>query len=156
VPIFDVGLIGDQVFLVMEWVRGETVRAFGERADRAAMLDAYRQAGEGLAAAHRAGVIHRDFKPDNAIVGDDGRVRVLDFGIGHREADAEAVPSSCGTPRYMSPEQARGEEVTPAGDQHAFCVSLREAVRRTGKEPAWIAAIVERGTEPDPAKRFAS
>jgi len=92
IPIFDVGEVGDQVFLIMEWIKGETLRAF-RPASAQALLDVYRQAGEGLAAAHRAGVIHRDFKPDNAIRGDDGRVRVLDFGL----ARAAMVPARLGS-----------------------------------------------------------
>jgi len=157
VPIFDVGIVDDQVYLVMEWIHGETLRAFSDRTtDRAALLDVYRQAGEGLAAAHRAGVVHRDFKPDNAIVGDDGRVRVLDFGLALRDDDELGSPAVAGTPRYMPPEQSRGGEVSAAGDQYAFCVSLREAMTRLGAVPGWIAAIVERGTDADPAKRFES
>jgi eukaryotic-like serine/threonine-protein kinase len=157
VPIFDVGELGDQVFLVMEWVRGTTLRAYAEqRPGRRALLDAYRQAAQGLAAAHRAGVIHRDFKPDNAIRGDDGRVRVLDFGLAHASAPrAERTIDRAGTPRYMAPEQVRGD-ATAAVDQFAFCVALREALEHGSAMPAWIAAIVARGTATDPALRFAS
>ncbi len=158
VPIFDVGELGDQVYLVMEWVRGTTLRAYAAEAPGPrAVLDAYRQAGSGLDAAHRAGVIHRDFKPDNAIRGDDGRVRVLDFGVA-RAGDAERDPGDAlaGTPRYMAPEQARGEAVTAACDQHAFCVSLREALEPAAPIPKWIAAILERGAAADPAGRFPS
>lgn len=154
VPIFDVGVMGEQVYLVMEWIRGTTMRAYaaGKPALRA-LVAAYRQAGEGLAAAHRAGVIHRDFKPDNAIHGDDGRVRVLDFGLAH---DASERGGLAGTPRYMPPEQARGDAVTAACDQYAFCVSVREALDGAGGVPGWIAAILERGAAPDPADRFDS
>ncbi len=153
VPIFDVGELGEQVYLVMEWIRGTTLGAFAkQQPSRRDLLDAYRQAGAGLAAAHEAGVVHRDFKPDNAIRGDDGRVRVLDFGIAHDVA-TNSAPTAAGTPRYMAPEQLRGEPVTPACDQYAFCVSLRDA---TEALPAWVDAIIARGTEADPAKRFES
>jgi tetratricopeptide (TPR) repeat protein/predicted Ser/Thr protein kinase len=152
VPIFDVGEVGDQVYLVMEWVRGTTLREFarGTPAKRE-LLAAFRQAGAALAAAHEVGVVHRDFKPDNAIRGEDGRVRVLDFGIAHDVASGESADKA-GTPRYMAPEQASGA-VTAASDQFAFCVSLRESF---GTLPSWIEAIVVRGTDPDPAKRFES
>jgi hypothetical protein len=156
VPIFDVGVVGEQVYLVMEWVRGTTLRAYAEQTPGVRdMLEAYRQAGSGLAAAHRAGVIHRDFKPDNAVRGDDGRVRVLDFGLAHSH-EAAAEQRIAGTPRYMAPEQARGEPVTATVDQYAFCVSLRDALERVGTVPARIAAIIERGTAAESAGRFAS
>src|SRR5215467_686175 len=82
VPIYDVGVVDDQVYLVMEWVRGQNLRHYCREPHTVGELIAvYRAAGEGLAAAHRAGLIHRDFKPENAMLGDDGRVRVLDFGL---------------------------------------------------------------------------
>jgi hypothetical protein len=156
VPVFDVGAMADQVYLVMEWIRGDTLRAHAEAAaDARVVLAAYRQAGEGLAAAHRAGVIHRDFKPDNAIVGDDDRVRVLDFGIALDQTGPRHT-AGAGTARYMPPEQERGDEVTAAADQYAFCVSLREGLEPHGGAPSWIAAIIARGSDPDPARRFAS
>src|ERR1041384_7010889 len=149
VAVFDVGVIEDQVYLVMEWIRGESLREHAAHAtDRRSILAVYRQAAEGLAAAHSAGVVHRDFKPDNAVVGDDGRVRVLDFGLAVR-GDGAYDATSAGTPGYMPPEQARGVVVTAAGDQYALCVSLREALERLGELPRWITAIVDRGTDPD-------
>ncbi|HMG20367.1 MAG TPA: protein kinase, partial [Kofleriaceae bacterium] len=125
------------------------------------LIDAYRQAGEGLAAAHRAGLNHRDFKPDNAIRGDDGRVRVLDFGLAHSDGEAPEPGRLAGTLRYMPPEQAAGGQVTPAADQYAFAIALREALAgpvgdRPAELPGWIAAIVARGTAADPADRFAA
>jgi eukaryotic-like serine/threonine-protein kinase len=159
VQIFDVGMIDDQVYLVMEWVRGVTLRRFGEvERTRRELLEVYHQAGAGLAAAHRAGVIHRDFKPDNAIYGEDGRVRVLDFGLAQgADRDREAgTTAPAGTPRYMAPEQASGDTLTTAVDQYAFCVSLREALtsERAHRPPRWLTAIIERGTSDAPALRF--
>ena len=162
VPIYDVGVVEDQVYLVMEWVQGTTLRACARAGcSRRELIDAYRQAGEGLAAAHRAGLIHRDFKPDNAIRGDDGRVRVLDFGLARSDDAPDPERRLAGTPRYMSPEQAAGGAITPAADQYAFAISLREALSwpvdgRAPELPGWIAAIVARSTAPDPADRFAS
>src|SRR5689334_21679470 len=78
VTVHDVGVVDEQVYIVMEWVRGQNLRAYcREPRTLRDILAIYRAAGEGLAAAHAAGLIHRDFKPDNAIRGDDGRVRVL-------------------------------------------------------------------------------
>ncbi len=170
VTVHDVGVVDDQIYIVMEWVRGQNLRAYcAEPRTLREIVAIYRAAGEGLAAAHAAGLIHRDFKPDNAIRGDDGRVRVLDFGLARgdvREADDGTTSSEltrgAGTPRYMPPEQAEGGTLTAAVDQYAFCVSLREALvgrNADGKDadvPGWIAAIVARGTARGPAARFAS
>ncbi|MDQ3368092.1 MAG: serine/threonine protein kinase, partial [Myxococcota bacterium] len=183
VAVHDVGVIGDQVYIVMEWVRGKDLRAYCQQPHTVReLLSIYRAAADGLSAAHRAGLVHRDFKPDNAILGDDGRVRVLDFGLARGEVHAEpasdpgvaelrspaerpgsaALTRGVGTPRYMPPEQAEGKVLTHAADQYALCTSLAEALRgRTadGKPapiPAWIDAILQRGTAPDPARRFAS
>jgi eukaryotic-like serine/threonine-protein kinase len=169
VPVYDVGVHGDRVYLVMEWVRGQTLRAFtaGTRSIRE-IVGVYRAAGEGLAAAHDAGLIHRDFKPDNAICGDDGRVRVLDFGLARVDRDADEGEGGdvgpdrptrgAGTPRYMAPEQATGAALTPAADQYAFCVSLREALQRADRPelPRWLDAILTRGTSRDASQRYAS
>ncbi len=166
VPVFDVGLDGDHVYIVMELVRGETLRAWVEGREVGEVLEAYRQAGLALAAAHAAGLVHRDFKPDNAVVGADGRVRVVDFGLAC-EADGPDRPakgrrSIAGTPRYMAPEQAAGGAVTAAADQFGFCRSLHEALTRPGAEggpralPRWLGAVVERGLAADPAARYPS
>jgi eukaryotic-like serine/threonine-protein kinase len=153
VPVFDVGQVDDQLYLVMEFVRGTTLKELAASAPRPRVIvDAYQQAGAGLAAAHAIGVIHRDFKPSNAIRGDDGRVRVLDFGIANTGGGRELA----GTPAYMAPEQREAvDTLTPAVDQFAFCVALREALVECGGVPAWIAAIVERGTRAAPDERFA-
>jgi serine/threonine protein kinase len=127
IAIHDVGALDEQVYLVTEWVRGDNLRVYARTPRTVRELVAvYRQAGEGLAAAHAAGLVHRDFKPENAIRGEDGRVRVLDFGLALDEQGGEAAPG--GTPRYMAPEQAAGGKVTPAADQYAFATSLREAL----------------------------
>ncbi|MEM9491819.1 MAG: serine/threonine-protein kinase, partial [Myxococcota bacterium] len=103
VPIHDVGVIssddevdsgrhgGDQVYLVMEFVVGRTLRDWASDDERSwrEVLAVYEQAGRGLAAAHAAGLVHRDFKPDNALIGEDGRVRVLDFGLARGRHELE-------------------------------------------------------------------
>jgi eukaryotic-like serine/threonine-protein kinase len=163
VPVYDVGIVDEQVYLVMEWVQGTTLRAYAASpCSQRDIIDAYRQAGEGLAAAHRAGLIHRDFKPDNAIRGDDGRVRVLDFGLARSDDEsADPVKRLAGTPRYMAPEQAAGAALTAAADQYAFALSLREALTRSvgGRSfevPSWLTGVLARGTAREPADRFAS
>ncbi len=154
VPIFDVLEADEGVFLVMELVKGRTLREFAATASVAALLRAYRQAGEGLAAAHQAGLIHRDFKADNAILGADERVRVLDFGLAHGIEDT-GVPTIAGTPRYMAPEQREGLALSPAVDQYGLCVALEEALQSRGPVPKWLVPILARGTAPRAEDRFA-
>ena len=140
VMIFDVGRSGDRLFVAMEYVEGRTLRAWlRERPrSRTEILLAFEQAGRGLAAAHAAGLVHRDFKPDNVLVGEDGRVRVADFGIASlvdgpfETPEGRAATSPVvGTPRYMAPEQYERADVDPRADQFAFCVSLWEALAGT-------------------------
>ncbi|MCX5743888.1 MAG: tetratricopeptide repeat protein [Proteobacteria bacterium] len=152
IPVHDVGTIDDQVFVVMELVEGVTLKAWLAAEPRSwrASLERFAQAGRGLAAAHAAGLVHRDFKPDNVMIGGDGRVRVLDFGLARAAHDVEppsgdGAPESSsleggllssqltqtgtflGTPRYMSPEQWRHEPAGPRADQFSFCAALYEA-----------------------------
>ncbi len=153
-PIHDVGIIDDCVFLVMEYVDGVDLKSWlaAETRSWRDILDVYIEAGYGLAAAHAVGLAHRDFKPENVIVGADGRVRVIDFGLARdaREpsagedgppraaasaalADAAALRSGSalttvgmvmGTPAFMSPQQMAGEKVGPESDQFSFCVAV--------------------------------
>lgn len=165
VAIHDVGLFQDQVFLAMEFVEGQTLGKWlkATARDPLDVIEVMRKAGEGLAAAHEAGLTHRDFKPDNVLIGTDGRVRVLDFGLARSEDDEsdsednplrEAMHLSAsktrhefgvsklgltrtgalvGTPAYMSPEQHLGDGADARSDQFSFCVSLYEALY--GKRP---------------------
>jgi eukaryotic-like serine/threonine-protein kinase len=155
VPVHDVGETADHVYLVMELLRGPSLR------DHAAsdgtlreLVGAYRQAATGLAAAHAAGLSHRDFKPDNAVLGEDRRLRVVDFGL----ASSTEAAAVAGTPRYMAPEQREiGAAIGPAVDQYALGVALREALAQRGRgEPAWLTRVIERATAARPEDRFAS
>ena len=121
----------------MEEVEGLTLAQWLERKRRrpAEVLDVMIAAGRGLAAAHAEGLVHRDFKPDNIMIGDDGRVIVMDFGLA-REVDKGDLAESwelAGTPAYMAPEQILGQPADARSDQFAFCVSLWEALH--GERP---------------------
>nr|WP_276600106.1 MULTISPECIES: serine/threonine-protein kinase [unclassified Nannocystis] len=151
VQIHDVGVHDGQVFLAMELVAGQTLRAWLEAGPRPwrTIVRVFVEAGRGLAAAHAAGIVHRDFKPDNVLIGGDGRARVADFGLARQLAGgdaagptdpAAAAPSTAfavpltqsgvllGTPAYMSPEQFDGGRADARSDLFAFCVALYEAL----------------------------
>jgi hypothetical protein len=162
VAVYDVGVVDDEVYLVMEWIRGHNLRVHCAKPRTVREIVAlYRAAGEGLYAAHRAGLVHRDFKPENVMVGDDGRVRVLDFGLALDRDDGDEG-NIAGTPRYMAPEQQRGDEVTERADQFGFGTALREALvarNADGREaavPGWLASIAGRATQPPAGDRYPS
>ena len=145
VQVFDVGVADNgPVYIATELVDGVTLAEWlrASAPDAAGILEVFCAAGRGLAAAHAAGIVHRDFKPENVMVGRDGRVRVLDFGLARTDA-AESEPTEgdaptslamtvtgaiAGTPRYMSAEQWRGEAVDARTDQFSFCVALAIAL----------------------------
>ncbi|MEM7159394.1 MAG: serine/threonine-protein kinase [Myxococcota bacterium] len=151
VAVYDVGTSDAGVFVAMEFIDGLTLHAWQRTEPRrwSEIIEIYRQTGLGLAEAHQHGVVHRDFKPGNAMVGDDGRVRVLDFGLARlapstersREraiatAESRSAASSLltragtimGTPGYMAPEQRAGDPADARSDQYSFCVALHEAL----------------------------
>jgi eukaryotic-like serine/threonine-protein kinase len=148
VAVFDVGSVEDRVFIAMELVEGVTLRKWLAAAERAPseILAMFVAAGHGLAAAHAAGLIHRDFKPDNVLIGNDGRVRVTDFGLARpvlraREAASGAVDAKAGaggtahtglagTLAYMAPEQYLRRTVDARADQFSFAVALFESLYR--------------------------
>ncbi len=138
VAVHDVGRSEDELYLTMELIDGESLEAWlATRRSWQAVLDVMRQAALGLAAAHEAGVVHRDFKPANVMVDRTGRVRVVDFGLAREVVwKPEALNSTdgvtlqtkaAGTPPYMAPEQFDGE-VSAASDQFSFCTTLYEGL----------------------------
>lgn len=140
VPVHDVLELDAQIVIVLELLSGRTLAAWQAEQPRSwsELLAVYAAAGRGLAAAHAHGLVHRDFKPHNAIIGDDGRVRVLDFGLAvaaevgvsaaaAREAELSTPGSAAGTLLYMAPEQLDGLPATAHVDQFAFSVSLYRA-----------------------------
>jgi eukaryotic-like serine/threonine-protein kinase len=184
IAIYDVGAVDDRIYLAMEHVDGVTLADWirGPARPFREVIGMFVQAARGLAAAHRAGLVHRDFKPSNVLVGHDGRVRVLDFGLAATAVDASHAGGLIGSPAYMAPEQHRGEPATAAADQFAFCVALHEALYGArpfagaaldelaanvgagrvidppgdAHVPAWLRRVILRGLEVAPERRFAS
>jgi formylglycine-generating enzyme required for sulfatase activity len=151
IAVHDVGVFDGQVFLAMEFLGGGTLRSWlaARRRGSRELLAVFVAAGRGLMAAHAAGLVHRDFKPENVLLDREGRPRVVDFGLA-REAkdDAEGAPAPppvaatsgtrldtltrtgalMGTPAYMAPEQFMAEPTDERTDQFSFCVALYEAL----------------------------
>jgi serine/threonine protein kinase len=149
--VHDVGEVDGEVFIATELVEGDTLASRGgANADWRQIARLYIQAARGLAAAHASGLVHRDVKPANLLLGADGRVRVADFGLAVRaqtdsppaaselpdspfESPLESVSITAaghiaGTPAYMSPEQRLGAPVDARADQYALCVALAESI----------------------------
>ncbi|MCX4246689.1 protein kinase domain-containing protein [Paraliomyxa miuraensis] len=162
VQVYEAGVVEDQAFIAMELVEGQSLREWLREEPRPSWRDCvevFLQVGEGLAAAHAAGLVHRDFKPDNAIIDDHGRVRVLDFGLARQlDGPAESITEQRSAPRfepeleptvleasltrsgtvlgtleYMPLEQLDGREADARSDQFSFCVALFEALH--GERP---------------------
>ena len=163
VPVHDVVEARGQIFLAMELVVGRSVRQWLDAMPHrwTEIVDVFAQAGAGLAAAHDAGITHGDVKPGNMLIGDDGRVRVTDFGLASEPGD----PSSAGrgTRGFLAPEVLAGEPGGARADQYAFCVSLLQGLTGSlpGKPPTRavgvpraIRRVIERGLEASPDNRF--
>jgi serine/threonine protein kinase len=184
VGVYDVGTTDDDdVYIAMEFVEGDTLTSWLRKWPRTwrEILEVFHQAARGLLAAHSVGLLHRDFKPDNVLVGGDGRVRVTDFGLARSvflddsargpttpsgskpahgsplQVDLTATGTVLGTPRYMPPEQLTGPNIDARADQFSFCVALYEALWGTHPLPgATSVSMLEQGAKamvpPDSSK----
>ena len=158
VAVYDVGSYDGGSFIALEYIQGGTLREWLRRENRSwsQIVQALIHAGRGLAAAHAAGLVHRDFKPDNVLIGADGRVRVADFGLARRldvglidgelglDVEGHTIHAGhlAGTPGYMAPEQLReGDVVDARSDLFAFCITLWEAL--AGSRPFGGATFTE-------------
>jgi tetratricopeptide (TPR) repeat protein len=149
VTVHETGVFEGRIYIAMEFVDGVTLGKWLREQPRGRdeILDLYVQAGRGLAAAHDVGLVHRDFKPDNVLVGRDGRARVSDFGLVSAVGEvltvsdrtAPTIPSIgrssltvtgavMGTPLYMAPEQHQGKIADAKADQFSYCVALWHAL----------------------------
>lgn len=172
VTVFDVLDIDNDVVIAMELVQGETLREHVEKHRKSPerVLRAFIEAARGLAAAHSARIVHRDFKPDNVLVGQDHRVFVTDFGLAKPTAEANAEDGHpaiareqtglAGTPAYMSPEVLSGRSADAKSDQFSFAVALYEALagRRpfVGQTIDELRTRIEKGARPSRPRCFGS
>jgi len=167
VTVFEAAAAGDHLFVSLEFVPGGTLRDWVdcERRSWREVVAMFLPIAEALAAAHAAGVVHRDFKPQNVLLGLDGRPRIADFGLARSVASHDTLEAPLlttdattqtgavlGTPAYMAPEQARGERAKAAADQFAFFVTLYEAVVGTRPFPGKTLAAVLDAVEAGPPR----
>lgn len=136
--MFDLGEEKGTYFITMEYVSGEDFKSFLKRAaplGKSRTITIGKQVCEGLAEAHRLGVVHRDLKPSNIMIDKDGNVRIMDFGIARslKTTGITGAGVMIGTPEYMSPEQVEGKEADQRSDIYSLGIILYEAV--TGRLP---------------------
>jgi eukaryotic-like serine/threonine-protein kinase len=182
IAIHDVGIHEERIWLAMEYVEGWTLSDWIEQRPHkwTEVLAVLLSIGRGLVAAHRAGLLHRDIKPDNIMIAADGRVRVMDFGLARADSEVWDLKSSrdvatqrndalssavtqmgalLGTPAYMAPEQFESGVVDASTDQWSFCVTAWEVLFgerpfRGETLPALVVSICEGALpEPNPAKK---
>src|SRR6516225_842526 len=173
--VYDVGVHDDTPYIVSEIIEGSSIRDLLARGPMSVgdVLDLGMQMADGLAAAHQAGIVHRDFKPENVMVTRDGRVKILDFGLALVGLRADGSPGLdvtvaadvtltasgviVGTVPYMSPEQARGSKVDYRTDQFSLGLTLYEMLtgRRAFKAETAaqiLSAILD--AEPEPIAKL--
>lgn len=143
--VYDVGTIDEQLFLAMELLEGSLKRWLDHDHGWREVMARFLEAARGLEAAHAAGIVHRDFKPDNVLLTKDGHAKVTDFGLARADPVSDSDTSHAGllgspmtvagevmgTPMFMSPEQLRSETGDARSDQFAWCVSLYLALYKT-------------------------
>jgi serine/threonine protein kinase len=182
ITVYEVGVAETGVFLAQELLDGGTLASWlRDTHSQDDVIAKFVAAGRGIAAAHAAGLVHRDFKPDNVLLGKDGRVRVADFGLARalgaedvilltrragEQPNASPHPMSpltrtgavMGTPMYMAPEQHEGEPVDERTDQFSFCVALYHALYGdwpfAGRTAVALADNVLKGNVQKPPKRI--
>ena len=163
VPVHDAGIVDDDVFVTMALIDGTNLRVWlarGPTAER--RLDVCVGVVRGVAAAHRAGVVHSDIKPDNVLVSVDDTALVGDFGLARR-VDRVRAEDAGGTYGYMAPEVERGEAATPASDQYSLAVTIHECLTgarppRQGEPstgiPRKLRGMLAKALDLDPARRL--
>lgn len=183
VTVYDVGQHGDRVWIAMEFVAGSTLRAWAAERTRTwrQLLSVLIDVARGVAAAHVADLVHRDLKPDNVMISDDDRVRVMDFGLAYGRAFNPEPQASVslnetgvrpefaafaakltqaggilGTPPYMAPEQWEGKNVGGATDQFSWSVMAWEILYGerpfVGESPLGLAVEILSGRRRPPPK----
>jgi serine/threonine-protein kinase len=160
--VYDYGEQDGRAFIVMELVEGDTLAERIAARGRLPWREAFgigEQVARALAAAHAHGLVHRDVKPANVLVGPEGRAKVTDFGIAKAAASASTLTRTgmvLGSANYVAPEQAKGDDVGPAADQYSLGCVLFEAVcgrtPYTGANPVAIATQHVSAPVPDPAE----
>jgi len=184
ITVLDVGTLDERVFVAMEFVDGRTLTEWLDQSTHTwrEIVEVFALAGRGLGAAHDAGIVHRDFKPDNVLIGADGHVYVTDFGLARAVDDAQDADDDearselqsgsgdalstpvtrtgvvLGTPAYMAPEQHLAQPTDARSDQFSFCIALYEGLFGerpfAGDDAAAVAANILAGKlRPEPKDR---